>query len=203
VTPHTVEAATWATVVIVLGLYGLFVWWRVRVDRRKKALHASQADLVPRIPAELRPPPGPDAAPAPAAVAASADAPTAPPAGEVDAPRAAAGSATVGDLLRGIRLPLDLVPLTTMTPRPEVGDRVAFWTDRAPAERVGVEFADEIERLGYEVRPVNDTTLRATRGADTFTARLYSTPAHANVAGIPMFPSVPPAAVVVEVWTDR
>jgi hypothetical protein len=68
----------------------------------------------------------------------------------------------VAEALVGIRMPCDLVPL--------VFDRLAthkigLSTTGYPAEVVGSQLADEVERLGYVVRPLSDREVIATRGA--------------------------------------
>jgi len=217
----TVQALTWVAVAFVLALYGLFVLWRVRVDRRKKAEKAALlADLPPPTrpnqfvgrplaqPGSAAPAPTPAAGdapspdePTPAPASAStpaAEAPTMPPPPAPSIDR----RATVADIVQGITLPYDLAPLTTMVPRPDVGDRVAFWTDRAPAEVVGSAVADEFERLGFASEPVASDTLRLTRGNQSLMARLHESPSLANVGGVPAFPSVPEHAVVLELWVE-
>jgi hypothetical protein len=211
----TVEALTWVAVAFVLVLYGLFVLWRVRVDRRKKAARAA---LLADLPPPTRPnqfvgrplsQPGTvgsttddtaaaAAAPATSAAAASPAADPLPP----PPPPTIGRRATVADVVQGITLPYDLAPLTTLVERPDVGDRVAFWTDRAPAEVVGAAVADEFERLGFTIEPVGSDTMRVTRDGQVLMARLHESPGLANVGGVPAFPSVPPNSVVLELWVE-
>jgi hypothetical protein len=108
--------------------------------------------------------------------------------------------ATVAELLSGISLPNDLVPLTTIGPRTGAGDRVAFWTDRAPAEIVGPAFADELERLGYGVSTLDAQSLSAVRDGDRLLIVIHPDGAVANVGGQLAFTSVPENSVVIEVW---
>src|SRR4051812_21439269 len=154
----TVLVVTWVLAGLVVGLYVWFVVWRVRVDRRKKAGEVDDAtrmssaiDKAARLSAELDAERPPVIAPPTGAVAA---APAAVP---------GASEATVAGALAGISLPNDLAPLTTMTDRPGVGDRVAFWTDTAPADVVGRAFEHELERLGYAVSTTDAHSLSAQR----------------------------------------
>ncbi|HYF47341.1 MAG TPA: hypothetical protein VD926_14095 [Acidimicrobiales bacterium] len=96
-------------------------------------------------------------------------APTPPPGFEVEVapvverhPHRDVPAAGVADALVGIRMPCDLVPL--------VFDRLAthkitLSTTGYPAQVVGEQLADEVERLGYVVRPISDREVIATRGA--------------------------------------
>jgi hypothetical protein len=87
-----------------------------------------------------------------------------------------------------------------MASRSAVGDRVAFWTDVAPAEIVGPAFADELERLGYSVSPLDDRTLSATRHRMELVVAIHPDGRGAIVDGQVGFPSVPEFSVVIEVW---
>jgi hypothetical protein len=191
---------TWVLVGVVVAAYIWFVVWRVRAERRKKAAQAA-ADAP--LKAALQ---SPDLdAPSKPQVASSPAAPPVAPA-SVPAPAAAAAPVatqsrlTIVQALTGIQLPNDLVPLTTMAPRLGVGDRVAFWTDAAPAEVVGPAFAGELERLGYEVTPRDLVTLVAQRDDIRLTVVLHPDALLATIDDKPLFPSVPERAVVVEAW---
>jgi hypothetical protein len=174
---------------LVIGGYLLWVLWRLKAERRKKA---AEADSVPSL---LEPaPPVEHVVPKAAPGFTAADVPATPP------PAPPTVRLSVAGALSGIKMPCDLVPLTTLVPRPDVGDRVAFWTSGFPAEIVGTRFADELDRLGYALEPIGDNTLRARRGDEELHASIHASMALANVGGRPAFPSVPDDGVVVEVW---
>jgi hypothetical protein len=145
-----------------------------------------------------------------AAAAAAAEAPHPQPAGPADSatadPMPAASSngnaPSVTESLAGIRLPNDLVPLTTLTERPGVGDRVAFWTNRAGADAVGKDFAAELMRLGYAVRWIEGRTLAADRDGYRLIAVVHADADKTMIDAKPAFTSVPEESVVVEVWTQ-
>jgi hypothetical protein len=199
--------ATWLLVGVVVGAYVLFVVWRFRADKRKKAAQAAadapmktalrSPDLdgtaTPSSPAESSP-----ASDRPLVAAA----PTAPvdPVGPPAARIATQPRLTIVQALAGINLPYDLVPLTTMAPRRGVDERVAFWTDTAPAEVVGPAFADELERLGYEVSSRDDTTLAGVRDDVHLVVVLHPDALLATINDQAAFPSVPERAVVIEAW---
>jgi hypothetical protein len=207
--------ATWAAVGVVVLLYILFIVWRVRVDRRKKAkpqdaaaatdearlaraldaaarLASQEGGAAPTAPTTT----APAAAPAPTISAPPISAPpSAPP---VLAPTRQPD--TVAQLLAGIRLPRDLAPLTTMANRPGAGDRVAFWTDRAGAEVVGPEFVDELERIGCEVTQLDVSLFAINRDGGRANAMLYADGHNATIDGARAYPSVPANAFVVEIW---
>ena len=98
----------------------------------------------------------------------TATAPTPPP--DVEAPVAqtldgsahrSAPAAGVADALMGIRMPCDLVPL--VLDRLSSG-RITLSTTGYATEEVGTALADEVERLGYVLRPMSDHEVLATRG---------------------------------------
>jgi hypothetical protein len=189
VSPSVIRAVTYTLAALVVGLYLLFIYWRVRADRQKTA---ADAEVVPSL---LQPEATvEDVVPKAAPGFTAADVPSTPP------PRPPTERVTVAGVLAGVKMPCDLVPLTTLVPRPDVGDRVAFWTSGFPAEIVGARFADELERLGYKLEPVGENTLSAKRGDAELHASIHASMALANVGGRPAFPSVPDDGIVVEVW---
>ena len=184
--------ATWLLVGVVVAAYVLFVVWRFRAEKRKKAAQAA-ADAP--LKAALRSPDRPLAASVPMTPVD----PDAPPTARV----ATQPRLTIVQALAGINLPYDLVPLTTMAPRPGVNERIAFWTDTAPAEVVGPAFADELERLGYAVSSRDDTTLAAVRDDTHVVLVLHPDALLATIDDQAAFPSVPERAVVIEAWLSE
>lgn len=119
----------------------------------------------------------------------TAPAPTARPASPArPAPPAAPVRATVAEALAGIALPCELAPLTGTEALPDPRRLVCF-TDRAPAESVGAAVGDELERLGFTLRPVSATALVAARSGTELTVTVHPTPE--------AFPTAPPGSVVV------
>jgi len=192
---------------IVVGLYVLFVVWRYRVDKRKKAMQNQEASALTQAIAKTaqqmsspRPAdPAPIARPVVGTPLASTPVAATPP----PDPPAANADTTVASALQGIALPNGLVPLTTMAPRPNTLDRVAFWTDTAPAEVVGTAFGDELERLGYAVTPLDQQSLAAQRDGVRLIVVVHPDGHAANVGGMQLFASVPERAVVIEVWVPE
>jgi hypothetical protein len=193
--PSVVLALTWIFAGLVVGAYIWFVVWRFRVERRKKAAQAntdgSMSDAIARTAQRLASAPAASGAPV---ASVRADAPNAP------APLAPHSEVTVAGLLSGIALPYDLVPLTTIAARPAVGDRVAFWTDRAPAEIVGPAFAEELERLGFAMVSLDERTLSAQRDNERLIVMMHPDADKTIVGGQLAFTSVPERSVVIEVW---
>ena len=194
-----VVVAIWALVALFIGLYILFVVWRLRVERRKKAplldtgsTGSSVSSVIARaaesgLPRDVPLPPTSrvaEARPSPAGSASSAASP---------------GALSVAEALSGISLPNDLAPLTTMAPREGVADRVAFWS-AVPVEVVGPAFGDELERLGYIVSPLDETTLAAQRGNTRLVAIIHPDGHRATIGQARAFESVPELATVIEVW---
>jgi hypothetical protein len=198
--PTVVLVLTWILAGAVVGAYIWFVVWRYRVERRKKAAQdvtdTAMSDAIAKTAQRMTP--RLDTSPPPGTSQAAAATPEARP--PPPPPFASPTDATVAGLLSGIALPNDLVPLTTIAPRPAVGDRVAFWTDRAPAEIVGPGFAAELERLGYKVIALDERTLSAQRDDDRVLVMIHPDGNKATIGDEAAFPSVPDAAVVIEVW---
>jgi hypothetical protein len=206
--PKVVLVLTWVVAGLVVAAYIWFVVWRFRVDRRKKEAQAladgAMSDVIAKTAQRLSSMP---ATPTVPPVQATPSAPTdsyAISTAEVPRreppPLAPTSEATVASLVSGIALPHDLAPLTTMAPRPAVGDRVAFWTDRAPAEIVGPAFATELERLGYRMVPLDERTLSAQRDNDRLLVVVHPDADRAIIGGTLAFTSVPERSVVIEVW---
>ncbi len=107
------------------------------------------------------------AGPIAAAPVAAAPAPPSPPPGYEPVPAASverhrsAPAAGIADALVGIRMPCDLVPLVVDR---LANNHITLSTTGYPAEVVGTALADEVERLGYVLRPMSDRELVATRG---------------------------------------
>jgi hypothetical protein len=133
----------------------------------------------------------PDLAPPPPAPAPTPPAATDPLA-ERRAVRRGAPAAGVADALVGIRMPCELVPLVDRL----ATDRIALSTSGYPAEVVGTALADELERLGYVLRPLTDHELIATRGGTELHLRLQ----RPNIDGRHLdHPTARVDAVVVEI----
>jgi hypothetical protein len=186
--PTVVLALTWIFAGLVVAVYVWFVVWRFRADRRKRQeqeiADEAMSDAIVKTAQQLSAPPPVVAAPmAPAAQ-----------------PMTAPVAVTVASLMSGIVLPHELAPLTTLAPRPAAGDRVAFWTDRAPAEVVGPAFANELERVGYGVVPLDERSLSAQRGSDRLLVVIHPDGAQATIGDQLAFSSVPDLSVVIEVW---
>jgi hypothetical protein len=184
--PKAVLVITWVLAALVVAAYIWFVVWRFRVEKRKKAAQdvtdTAMSDAIAR-------------AAAPVVSSSAVLTPT-----PVVEPLRAAVETTVASCLSGIALPNDLVPLTTIAPRPAVGDRVAFWTDRAPADIVGPAFAAELERLGYTVESLDERTLSAQRDDVRVLVMIHPDGARATIGDQQAFSSVPEHSVVIETW---
>jgi len=215
--PQVVVVLTWVVAGLVVAAYIWFIVWRYRVEQRKKAAdaveEAKMSDTIARTAQRMdeavstSAPPLPKRTPAttlPSASSGPADPlPTSAPVSRPEPMRSEPSTsreATVADRVSGIRLPHDLAPLTTMAPRLAAGDRVAFWTDRAPVEVVGPAFADELERLGYTVASLDPQSLAATRNDDHLMVVIHPDGPAARVDGQLAFTSVPEHSVVIEVW---
>lgn len=123
-------------------------------------VHASvgAGPTVPFLPTTPTPPPPVETATAPGPPPGF-EAPVAP---TLDgSAHRSAPAAGVADALMGIRMPCELVPL--VFDRLSSG-RITLSTTGHAAEEVGTALADEVERLGYVLRPLSDHEVLATRG---------------------------------------
>lgn len=146
------------------------------IDRPPETWH--RADPVPEAPD------GDAVAHAPAATTVDTT--------EPDRPRAR----SLAEAVDGITMPCDLTPLTgegTIDPR-----EVAFHTHGVHPATVGSSLADELERLGYAITPLDDRSIRARRGPDEIEARLWSTEIVSSDVMRERHPSAPEGALVVE-----
>jgi hypothetical protein len=213
--------ATWTVVALLIGGYIWFVVWRMRMEKRKKEVGTSRAKrpaeplqtglaarlkeqgaLQPLEPYEPTPSPFPSPGQAATPSTPSPSSPSSPSMfGVAPTPPPVTAGPSVAELLSGIRLPEDLVPITMMEPRGDIVERVAFASDPgADPKRVGTAFADELQRLGYTVAASGEDQLAATRGTDHLLCQLHVDARYAEIAGKRAFPAVPDNAVVIEVW---
>lgn len=103
---------------------------------------------------------------------------------------------SLAEAVDGIAMPCDLTPLTgegTIDPR-----EVAFHTHGVHPASVGSALADEFERLGYSITPLDDRSIRARRGPDEIEARLWSNELVSSDVMRERHPSAPEDALVVE-----
>jgi hypothetical protein len=167
--PPVLAVLFWTWVVVALVLL-------VRRRATRKAASSATVDEIaePRAEAaKVLTPVSASAAAAPApAVPSPLPAPTPPdaadPLAERRPTRRGAPAAGVADALVGIRMPCELVPLVDRL----ATDRIALSTTGYPAEVVGTALADELERLGYVLRPLSDHELIATRGGTELHLRI-------------------------------
>jgi hypothetical protein len=193
---NVVLIGTWTCVGLIIAGYIWFVVWRYRAEQRKKAAKAA-AELKERSVLAATPVPATGVTPAPTAATPE---PVVIPQPDPTPDVVEKPIQTVAELLSGIQLPHDLVPITMMAPRDQIGDRVAFSTDGIPADAVGKAFGDELERLGYTITPTDEARIRADRGSDHLLCQVHLDARYAILGDRRAFPAVPDGSVVVEVW---
>jgi hypothetical protein len=163
--------AWWAVLFWIWVVVSLVLFPRRRIATRA-AREVAEADEASRVDELID---VPEKAPEPAMAAAPAVV-TPPPSPMPDpvvdrSPKREVPAAGIAEALVGIRMPCDLVPLVFDR---LATDRITLSTVGFPAEAVGTALADEVERLGYVVRPLSDTEVIATRGVTEL--RLTITP---------------------------
>lgn len=108
---------------------------------------------------------------------------------------------TMTDLLEGIRLPYDLMPITSAV---EDADRhVVFLTTHSNAGEVGKRFADELERLGFELESVEFDQAVAVRGSDVVSIKIVPEADQVEVAGGRRYGAAGRGDVALEAWIGR
>lgn len=120
------------------------------------------------------------------------DHPTTPP------PTATVRATTLPELLAGITLPHELVPLTQAGVRIDLSTHVVVSTTKASAPVVRDGLTDELERLGYTVEQESMLTLVATGPRGRVTADVHADASAVQDAGTPRFPTAAAGSVVVE-----
>jgi hypothetical protein len=101
-------------------------------------------------------------------------------------------------LLAGIRLPHDLLPVVPSGREPS-DQHVSLMTSVAPADIVGPAVADELERLGYQLEPANESQLLGRRGDDILTVSIIISPATTESGGVQVYPAAKDQDVVVTI----
>ena len=179
---------TYVVAALVLGGYIAWFLYRYRRDKRNEAAAAERTEQQFRTvmpPVERTNPPTPSSTtPSPAAPST----PSAPSTPAAPSSGGGPGARTVAEALSGIEMPHDLVPLTTIPHRAGAVDQVAF-SSKAPVSVVGPLFADELERLGYALTPLDETSMAAKRGNDNLMVYIHSEPVS----------TAPEGSVVIEV----
>ena len=105
-------------------------------------------------------------------------------------------SRSLAEAVDGIAMPCDLAPLMgtgAIDPR-----EASFFTHGHAPASVGSALADELERLGYSITPLDDRSILAERGPDGVEARLMSTELVSAEVMREMHPSAPEGALVVQ-----
>lgn len=103
---------------------------------------------------------------------------------------------SLAEALEGIEMPCDLAPLIG---NGEIDPRsVSFFTTDTDPATVGEALADELERLGYDIEPLDDRSIRANRGNEVVRAALVSVALAGEMVMADRHPSAPADALVVE-----
>jgi hypothetical protein len=109
----------------------------------------------------------------------------------------------VADLIRGIRLPDELVPRPDVMPRTGVHDRVVFVTTDAPADVVRERLTSALQDIGADVRWDRDGWLALlSRDGRAGWLQIHPSPAGIVPPGTVLAPTVPIHTVCAEFWTD-
>jgi hypothetical protein len=97
-------------------------------------------------------------------------------------------------------MPCDLAPIISdsMAVRASAGLFVAFSTNTVSAPEVGSALGDELEQLGFAVESVSDSAVEARRSDGNLRVSLVTEPGELKREGIRVYPTLPPASIVVE-----
>lgn len=127
---------------------------------------------------------------------------TAPTVRPTPSPVAEGRAKSLSDVLRGVRLPFDLVP-TADTVEPSDDRRVSLTTSAASPAEVGTAIADELERLGFGVAAHRDDEAQAIRGDDVIGLRIIPDADRTVDDGRRRFPDLPVDSVALVLWLVR
>jgi len=105
-------------------------------------------------------------------------------------------SRSLAEAVEGIAMPCELAPLMGSGPL-DPREVTFFTTGHAPAT-IGSALSDELERLGYEITPLDDRSIKAERGPDLVQARMVSSELTSEDVMRDLHPSAPAGALVVE-----
>ena len=122
-------------------------------------------------------------------------------ASEPDAPTVFPARSTLPELLAGIALPCDLLPLTQSDPTIDLSTHILLVTRTANPREVRQGLVDELERLGYTVSHDSMVVLVATGPRGRVLVDIHPDAAGVVDAGVPRFPTAGPDSVVVELRT--
>ena len=103
---------------------------------------------------------------------------------------------SLAEALAGIKIPCDLAPMVTtehLDPR-----NMLFATTDHPAEVIGTSVADELERLGYSLVPIDSQTIHARHGGTLLEITVHPDKVTASGALAGRAAAAPDAAVLVE-----
>jgi hypothetical protein len=114
---------------------------------------------------------------------------------------AAPARVTLADLLSGITLPHELVPLTQFGGTGDLDTHVVVATNRASAEMVGTGLADELERLGFSVETTGENTAVAEGPRGRLSIVVHPDGSAVLDGGTHRFPTASTGTVVVELRT--
>ncbi len=150
------------------------------------------AAVPPVVPAaESAPSPVPEPMPEPAAAPQ-------PPVAAAERP-ATTPDKTLADLLGGITVPSEVVPVSVGDGR-ENPYAATLLSRGLEAHVVGTEIADELERLGYELLPIAETELLAKRGDDLVTVSIDLEPHRPDASGHQRVASAVEGDIVIDFW---
>ena len=106
-------------------------------------------------------------------------------------------SRSVADAVTGIRMPCDLAPLIGVGEAIDPA-HVVFSTEGHRPDHVGQSVGDELERIGFALKPITDSIMYADRGADSVEVLIHPDPVSVMEGALPRFPTAPSDSVVVE-----
>ncbi|MEM8708271.1 MAG: hypothetical protein AAGE98_17540 [Actinomycetota bacterium] len=148
--------------------------------------------------AEATPTPVPDAAPAPEYAEPAPVMQNPSPIATMAAPPMvgdAVRAMTLAEALEGIEMPADLIPVGTNRFNPR---HMQFFTDAFAPGDVGAALADELERLGFAIAPIDDTAIRVEQAHAAVEVRILPDRGSIVAALGERGEALPPDSVVVD-----
>ena len=111
------------------------------------------------------------------------------------------GSRPLTDLLDGIELPYDLMPVTSAVEDPD--RHLILLTTHSNAGEVGKRFADQLEGIGFELETVEFDQAIAQRNGDVISMKIVADADRVESGDGPRYGAAGRGDVALELWIGR
>jgi hypothetical protein len=130
----------------------------------------------------------------------AADRSTSPGSSSPGIPTPGAPRSSLPELLAGITLPHELVPLTQSDVSIDLATHIVVYTNKASAEVVTASMCQELEALGYDIERESMLKVRAASERGALLVEVHPDGAAVLDGSVRRFPTAMEGSVVVELW---